>query len=110
MRDLFLLDPSVTFLNHGSYGACPREVLEAQQHWQLEMERTPVEFLSRRSAGLLSQARSSLATALGAQAAHLVFVPNATTGVNMVARSFPLAQGDEVLSTSLEYGACDATW
>jgi isopenicillin-N epimerase len=110
MRDLFLLDPGVTFLNHGSFGACPREVFEAQQHWQLEMERNPVEFLGRRSAGLLARARDALGAALGANGEHLVFVPNATTGVNIVARSFPLAPGDEVLTTDLEYGACDATW
>jgi isopenicillin-N epimerase len=110
MRDLFLLDPDLVFLNHGSFGACPREVLEAQQYWQREMERNPVAFLGRRSAELLAASRARLAGALGAQPEHLVFVPNATTGVNVVARSFPLAPGDEVLAPDLEYGACDATW
>ncbi|HUN93805.1 MAG TPA: aminotransferase class V-fold PLP-dependent enzyme [Burkholderiaceae bacterium] len=110
MRDLFLLDPDLVFLNHGSFGACPREVLEAQQHWQLEMERNPVAFLGRRSAHLLAQARAELGVALGARGEHLVFVPNATTGVNIVARSLPLSAGDEVLATDLEYGACDAAW
>ena len=110
MRDLFLLDPDLVFLNHGSFGACPREVFEAQQRWQLEMERNPVEFLGRRSAELLADARGALGQALGARREHLVFVPNATTGVNIVARSFPLEPGDEVLTTDLEYGACDAAW
>lgn len=110
MRDLFLLDPGLTFLNHGSFGACPKEVLETQWQWQLEMERNPVAFLGRRSAELLSQARSALAAALGADGEHLVFVPNSTTGVNIVARSMALGPGDEVLTTDLEYGACDATW
>jgi len=110
MRDLFLLDPELVFLNHGSFGACPREVLEAQQHWQREMERNPVAFLGRRSAGLLAQARAALGAALGAQGEHLVFVPNATTGVNVVAHSLALRAGDEVLTTDLEYGACDAAW
>jgi isopenicillin-N epimerase len=110
MRDQFLLDPDLVFLNHGSYGACPREVLQAQQHWQLEMERNPVRFLGRRSADLLREARAALAAALGASGDHLVFVPNATTAVNIVAQSFPLEPGDEVLATDLEYGACDATW
>ena len=110
MRELFLLDPGLTFLNHGSFGACPGEVLEAQQRWQLEMERNPVAFLGRRSAELLREARSALGAALGARGEHLVFVPNSTTGVNIVARSFPLNAGDEVLATNLEYGACDATW
>lgn len=110
MREHFLLDPEVVFLNHGSFGACPREVLQAQQDWQREMERNPVHFLGRRSAGLLRQSREALAGFVGAQADHLVYVPNATTGVNIVARSIELAPGDEVLTTDLEYGACDATW
>jgi isopenicillin-N epimerase len=110
MREHFLLDPDVVFLNHGSFGACPREVIAAQQHWVLEMERNPVEFLGRRSAQLLAQARERLAGYLGADAADLVFVPNATTGVNIVARSLALSPGDEILSTDHEYGACEATW
>lgn len=110
MREHFLLDPDIVFLNHGSYGACPQPVLQALQHWQQEMERNPVAFLGRRSAALLRHARERLAGFVGAQAEHLVFVPNATTGVNIVARSLHLHPGDEVLGTSLEYGACDATW
>jgi isopenicillin-N epimerase len=110
MRDLFLLDADLVFLNHGSFGACPTEVLEAQQRWQLQMERNPVAFLGRQSAQLLSHARGVLGTAIGARGADLVFIPNATTGVNIVARSLRLRPGDEVLTTNLEYGACDATW
>ncbi|GMV46758.1 MAG: hypothetical protein AMXMBFR66_21560 [Pseudomonadota bacterium] len=110
MRELFLLDPDIVFLNHGSFGACPRAVLEAQQRGQLEMERNPVQFLGRRSAALLAQARTALAAHLGAGADDLVFVPNATTGVNIVARSLALRAGDEVLATDHEYGACDAAW
>ena len=110
MRDAFALDPDLVFLNHGSYGACPREVIAAWQGWQLELERNPVEFLGRRSAGLLGVARERLAAYLGASRDDLVFVPNATTGVNIVARSLVLQAGDEVLSTDMEYGACEATW
>lgn len=110
MRTLFDLDPDLVFLNHGSYGACPRPVTAALHDWQRQMERNPVEFLGRRSAALLRLAREQLAAFVGAQAEHLVFVPNATTGVNIVARSLALQPGDEVLATSLEYGACDATW
>jgi len=110
MREHFLLDPGVVFLNHGSFGACPRPVLEAQQRWQVEMERNPVLFLGRRSAALLAEARSVLAAYLGARADDLVFVANATTGVNIVARSLELRAGDEVLATDHEYGACDAAW
>ncbi|HEY8049580.1 MAG TPA: aminotransferase class V-fold PLP-dependent enzyme [Ramlibacter sp.] len=110
MREEFLLDPDIVFLNHGSFGACPQRVLEAQQRWQFEMERNPVEFLARRSAGLLAGARDALGAALGASGSNLLFVPNATTGVNIVARSFSLGEGDEVLATDMEYGACDAAW
>lgn len=110
MRDLFLLDPDCVFLNHGSFGACPREVWEAQQRWQLAMERNPVEFLGRRSAALLREARDRLGEAIGARGADLVFMPNATSAANVVARSLQLQPGDEVLASDLEYGACDATW
>jgi len=74
------------------------------------MERNPVEFLGRRSADLLFRARTALATELGARPENLVFIPNSTTGVNVVAQSLTLEPGDEVLATNLEYGACDATW
>lgn len=108
MREHFLLDPDIVFLNHGSYGACPRPVFDAWQGWQREIERNPVLFLGRRSAALLREARTRLAAYLGAQPDDLVFVPNATTGVNVVAHSLHLQAGDEVLTTDLEYGACRA--
>ena len=110
LQDQFLLDPDLHFLNHGSFGACPREVMQHYQRWQLEMERNPVAFLGRRSAELLAQSRSVLARELGAQSQHLVYLSNATEGVNTVARSVPLHAGDEVLSTDHEYGACNNAW
>lgn len=110
MRDAFLLDPDIVFLNHGSYGACPREVLDDYRRWQLALEHNPVQFLGRRSADLLLQARRRLAAYVGAAAEHLVFVANATTGVNIVARSLALRPGDEVLAGDHEYGACEAAW
>jgi isopenicillin-N epimerase len=110
MREHFLLDPAITFLNHGSFGATPRVVLQAQQRWQEEMECNPVAMLGRASARLLAEARQRLAAQVGAAGDDLVFVPNATTGVNIVARSVALAPGDEVLATDHEYGACVATW
>ena len=110
MREHFLLDPKIVFLNHGSYGACPRDVIRARHEWELEMERNPVEFLGRRSAELLRSSRERLAAFLGARADHLVYVPNATTGVNVVANSLDLRPGDEVIVNDLEYGACIATW
>ena len=110
LREEFLLDPDVVFLNHGSFGACPRPVFEDYQRWQREMERRPVEFLGRRSDGLLDAARERLAAYLGAAPDDLVFVPNATSGINVVARSLALAALDEVLTTNHEYGALDRTW
>lgn len=110
MKNLFLLDPTITFLNHGSYGAVPQPVFEAWQAWQREAELNPVLFLGRRSHERLRSAREALAAYLGARADELVFVPNATSGVNVAARSLPLAPGEEVLTTDLEYGACLATW
>jgi isopenicillin-N epimerase len=110
MRDLFLLDPDITFLNHGSFGACPRPVFEEYQRWQRELERQPVEFLGRRFSDLMRQARSVLGDYVGAAADDLVYVTNATVGLNIVARSLDLQPGDEVLSTDHEYGALDRTW
>lgn len=110
LREEFLLDPDVVFLNHGSFGACPRPVLERYQAWQRELERQPVEFLLRRYRDLMRTARERLASYVGTAADNLVYVPNATTGVNIVAGSLKLGPGDEVLATDHEYGACDRTW
>jgi isopenicillin-N epimerase len=110
LRAEFLLDPAVTFLNHGSFGACPRAVFERYQEWQLELERQPVLFLARRVEGLLAEARVALGAYVGADPDDLVFVPNATAGVNVAAWPLGLRAGDEVLSTNLEYGALDLTW
>jgi isopenicillin-N epimerase len=108
--DQFLLRPGMTFLNHGSFGACPRPVFDTYQSWQLALEEQPVEFLGRRINELLATARARLAAYLGTQASDLVYVPNATYGVNIVARSLDLRPGDEVLSTNHEYGAADRAW
>jgi isopenicillin-N epimerase len=110
MREEFLLDPEVVFLNHGSFGACPRPVFERYQAWQLELEREPVDFIANRLPGLLAEARAALAAYVGAAPDDLTFVQNATTGVNMAARSLDLRPADEVLATGLEYGACDLAW
>lgn len=106
----FLLDPDVTFLNHGSYGGCPEPVFARYQELQRELELNPVEFLGRRFAELTGEARAALAAFVGARPDDLVFVPNATSGLNAVIRSLRLEAGDEVLITRHEYGAVVRTW
>jgi len=110
LRRFFMLDPEVTFLNHGSFGAVPRPVFRDYQSWQRVLERQPVEFLGRRFTPLMLTARSSLADYLRTFPSNVVFTPNVTVSINIVARSLDLAEGDEVLSTDHEYGACDRTW
>ncbi len=110
LRPLFILDDTVHFLNHGSFGACPRPVFDVYQAWQRRLERQPVLFLGREIDALDKQARQALGAYLHASAENLVFIPNATTGVNIIARSLRLGPGDEILSTDHEYGACDYTW
>ena len=106
---LWCLDPAVTYLNHGSFGACPAAVLAMQSVLRLEMEREPVDFLAVKLQGRLDAARDALAAFLGADAADLVFVSNATTGVNAVLRSLTFAPGDELLTTNHTYAACRKT-
>lgn len=110
LKEYFLLDPDIVFLNHGSFGAAPRSVFEAYQSWQLRLERQPVLFLGRELGGLLRESRIVLGDYLNADADDLVYIPNATYGVNIVARSLQLKPGDEILTTNHEYGACDYTW
>ena len=109
-KDLFLLEPGVVFLNHGSFGACPRSVFDEYQRIQLELERQPVRFLGREFRDRMAGARTELAAYFGAEVDDLVYVANATTGLNIVAKSLNFQPGDEVLGTDHEYGALDRTW
>jgi isopenicillin-N epimerase len=109
-KSLFLLDPDVIFLNHGSFGATPRPVFAAYQEWQRRLEWQPVHFLTEALPGHLAAARQALGDYLNAPANDLVYIPNATFGLNIVARSLDLGAGDEVLTTDHEYGACDRAW
>jgi isopenicillin-N epimerase len=110
LKKQFLLDTEVVFLNHGSFGATPRPVFDVYQAWQRRLERQPVKFFSRELDGYFEEARRVLGEYLNVEADDLVYVPNATHGVNVVARSLSLGPGDEVLTTDHEYGACDRTW
>ncbi len=109
LASLWCLDPSVTYLNHGSFGACPRAVLDVQAALRLEMEQEPVDFLVKALPARLNTARCSLAAFLGAAPEDLVFVPNATAGVNAVLRSLAFEPGDELLLTNHTYAACRKT-
>lgn len=110
MKNQFLLNREITFLNHGSFGACPKQVFSSYQTWQRNLESEPVAFLSRYVLGYLADAREKLGRFLGCQADNLVFFTNPTTAINMVVRNLPLKAGDEILTTNHEYGAMDRTW
>ena len=103
---LWTLDPGVTYLNHGAFGACPRPVLELQAALRTRLERQPTQFMSRDLEGLLDDARTAVAEFVGVIPEDLVFVTNATSGVNTVLRSLVFAPGDELLTTDHAYGAC----
>ncbi len=106
MRRHWLLDESITFLNHGSFGAAPGSVLDYQTSLRRRMEREPVRFFVDELPGLGEAARQDLGSFVGAQPDDLAFVPNATTGVNAVLRSLHIEEGDELLITNHGYNAC----
>jgi isopenicillin-N epimerase len=110
LKDSFLLDPEIIFLNHGSFGACPRPVFEIYQAWQQRLELQPVQFLGVDLDNYLFQARQILGGYINTTANDIVYIPNATHGVNIVAHSLQLNPGDEILTTNQEYGACNFAW
>lgn len=110
LRPLFLLDPDVVFLNHGSFGATPKPVFDTYQEWQRRLERQPVQFIINQLPGYLQDARRALGELINADADDLAYIPNATFGVNIVARSLKLGPEDQVLTTNQEYGACENAW
>jgi isopenicillin-N epimerase len=109
-RSAFALDPDVTFLNHGSFGATPTSILERQAELRARMEANPVRFFVRELPGLLADAREQVAAYVGADADGIAFVANTTTAINVVARSLRLEAGDEILLDNHEYGAMRLLW
>ncbi|MBL0145874.1 MAG: aminotransferase class V-fold PLP-dependent enzyme [Chitinophagaceae bacterium] len=110
LKSQFLLRDDITFLNFGSFGACPKPVFERYQQYQLELEQEPVQFITVNGLQYLKQSREALANYIGCNADDVVYVTNPSYAVNIIAKSFNLAQDDEILTTNLEYGACDRTW
>lgn len=110
LKEHFLLDPNIIFLNHGSFGATPEPVFREYQRWQLELERQPVEFLGRRITELMAHSRAVLGEYVGTHADNLVYTQNVTIALNIIARSLGLGMNDEVLATDHEYGAMDRMW
>jgi isopenicillin-N epimerase len=110
LKSQFYLREDITYLNFGSFGACPKPVFERYQQYQLELEQEPVQFITENGVQYLKESREALAAYIHCQPDDLVYVPNPSYAVNIIAKSYPLKPGDEVLTTSLEYGTCDRTW
>jgi isopenicillin-N epimerase len=110
MKSQFLLNPDIVYLNHGSFGACPKPVFEDYQQWQLKLEREPVQFIVNKLPVYLKESKLVLAKYINCDVDDFFFVPNPTFAINAVMRSLDLNPGDEILSTDHEYGAMDRTW
>lgn len=110
LASLFQLNPDITFLNFGSFGASPKVVFDDYQKWQRELEWEPVQFFAVKGPEYLKASRIALGNYLNANADDLVYVPNPTFAINIIANTLRLKENDEVLTTNIEYGAMDRTW
>jgi len=111
LRSQFLLNPAITFLNFGSFGATPKPIFDAYQQWQRLLEAEPVQFIAFNGFNYLADSRAALANFIGCpDKDDLILVTNPSFAVNLIAKNFPLQEGDEILATDIEYGACDRTW
>ncbi len=109
LRNQFLLRKDITFLNFGSFGACPKPIFTQYQQYQLELEQEPVQFIIKTGLEYIKSSRVALSNYLQCNANDIVLVTNPSYAVNLIAKSLPLKAGDEILTTNLEYGACDRT-
>src|SRR5579871_2849327 len=110
IREQFYLSPEITYLNHGSFGACPKPIMEAHQRWQRTLEEEPVQFIVKRFYDALTISKKCFAEIVGCAPEDFFFLQNPTTAVNQVVKSLDLKPGDEVLTTDHEYGALDKTF
>lgn len=110
LKSQFLLNPKITYLNFGSFGACPKPIFADYQKWQLLLESEPAQFIAFDGVKYLKASREALAAYVNCDADDLVYVTNPTYAINIIAKSLKLNEGDEVLSTNIEYGALDRTW
>ncbi|MBW7845578.1 MAG: aminotransferase class V-fold PLP-dependent enzyme [Bacteroidia bacterium] len=110
MKELFLLNKDIVYLNFGSFGACPREIFEDYIKWQYVLEAEPVQFITTDGANYIRESAKALAQYIHCNPQDLVFVPNPTHAINIIAKNLNLLPNDEVLTTDLEYGAMDRTF
>ncbi len=110
LKSQFLLNPDITYLNFGSFGACPKPIFDDYIQWQYLLEQEPVQFIAFEGVKYLQKSRKALAKYIHCDPDDVVLVTNPSYAVNAIAKSFPLQAGDEILTTNIEYGACDKTW
>lgn len=109
-KEQFLLKKDITYLNFGAYGACPKPIFDVYQNFQKELEEEPTLFINELGPAYIKNSRQSLGKYLNCDADDLVYVTSPSYAVNLIAKSFNISAGDEVLTTNLEYGPCDKTW
>lgn len=110
IKSQFLLNPEITYLNHGSFGACPKSIFEDYQKWQRELEKEPVQFMTVTGPEHLEKSKKTLADYINCDPVDLVYVTNPSTAFNIIIKGLDLKAGDEILTSNQEYGAMDRTW
>ena len=110
LKSLFLLDPDTIYLNHGSFGACPKAIFDSLTSWQKRLEEDPVKLLEFDVSDHIENSREALSKYIHCHKDDIVFFPNPTTALNTIIKSLDLQPDDEILTTNHEYGALDKTW
>ena len=110
LKSLYLLDPDTIYLNHGSFGACPKVIFDSLTSWQKRLEEDPVKLLEFDVSDHIENSREALSKYIHCHKDDIVFFPNPTTALNTIIKSLDLQPDDEILTTNHEYGALDRTW